>query len=154
VIHATAESLASDDRSCEIEGGGVVHAETVRRLACAGRHQIVLEDADRNAVDMGKVSSDPSPATLRQLRYRDRECRFPGCGARRFTQAHHIRWRSRGGRHNLENLVLVCTFHHKLVHEHGWGLARDADNTVRWHRPDGSRYTAGPAPPQRLLAAG
>jgi hypothetical protein len=83
---------------------------------------------------------------MRQLRYRDQECRFPGCGSRRFTQAHHIGWWSRGGRTDLENLVLTCTFHHKLVHEHGWSLARDPDNTVRWYRPDGIRYRAGPRP--------
>jgi hypothetical protein len=83
---------------------------------------------------------------MRQLRYRDQECRFPGCGSRRFTEAHHVRWWSRGGRTDLENLVLTCTFHHKLVHEYGWSLAREPDNTVRWHRPDGTRYRAGPSP--------
>jgi hypothetical protein len=71
---------------------------------------------------------------------------FPSCGASRFTEAHHIRWWSRGGRTDLENLVLACTFHHKLVHEYGWSLARDPHNTVRWYRPDGVRYRAGPAP--------
>ena len=61
---------------------------------------------------------------MRQLKYRDRECTFPGCGARRFTQAHHIVWWERGGATDLDNLVLVCSFHHKLVHEYGWGLKR------------------------------
>ena len=48
---------------------------------------------------------------LRQLKYRDRECTFPGCGERRFTQAHHIVWWECGGPTDLDNLVLVCTFH-------------------------------------------
>jgi hypothetical protein len=83
---------------------------------------------------------------LRQLRWRDRGCSFPNCEHRRFTDAHHIRWWSRGGTTDLDNLVLLCTFHHKLVHEHGWGLSRDAeDGEVRWFRPDGTRYRAGPA---------
>ena len=84
---------------------------------------------------------------VRQLRYRDQECRFPGCGARQFTQAHHIEWWERGGRTDLENLVLVCFFHHKLVHEYGWAVRRDADGAVNWSRPDGTRYRAGPAQP-------
>jgi hypothetical protein len=147
VIHASAEALVSDDRSGQIEGGGVAHVETVRRLACAGRLQVVLEDEGGNAVGLGRSSREPSAAMMRQLRHRDQECRFPGCGARRFTEAHHIEWWSRGGRTDLENLVLACTFHHKLVHEHGWSLARDPDNSVRWYRPDGVRYRAGPAPP-------
>jgi predicted restriction endonuclease len=82
---------------------------------------------------------------MRQLRYRDRTCRFPNCHLRRYTQAHHVEWWSRGGRTELDNLVLVCTFHHKLVHERGWGLKRRDDGTVRWFRPDGTRYRAGPA---------
>jgi hypothetical protein len=77
----------------------------------------------------------------------DFECTFPGCGARRFTQAHHIVWWDQGGRTDLDNLLLVCTLHHKLVHEYGWAVRRDGEGMARWFRPDGTRYRAGPAPP-------
>jgi hypothetical protein len=83
---------------------------------------------------------------LRQIRHRDRECRFPGCGSRRFTEAHHIVWWRDGGRTNLENLVLICSFHHRLVHEYGWCLEGTATD-LHWSRPDGTRYQAGPSPP-------
>ncbi len=151
LIHAPVEALGSDDRSCKIQLEersvlALAHAETVRRLCCTGRLQLVAEDRYQNAVAMGRASRSPSPAMMRQLRYRDLECRFPGCGATRFTLAHHIRWWSRGGATDLDNLVLVCSFHHKLVHEYGWSLARDPDNTVRWYRPDGTRYRPGPPP--------
>ncbi len=149
VVHAPMEVLSSSDRSCELEGGGIAHAETVRRLLCGSRVLPVLEDGGRNAIAAGRASRDPSTFMMRQLRYRDAECRFPGCGSRRFTQAHHITWWSQGGRTDLDNLVLVCSFHHKLVHEYGWSLARDPDDTVRWYRPDGTRHRAGPAPPIR-----
>ncbi|HZD18971.1 MAG TPA: DUF222 domain-containing protein [Actinomycetota bacterium] len=152
VVHASAEALASDDRSGRTEDGGLLHAETLRRLACSSRIQLVLEDAGGNPAVVGRTSRDPSPAMMRQLRYRDVECRFPGCGSRRFTHAHHIEWWSRGGRTDLGNLVLLCSFHHKLVHEHGWSLVRDPDNAVRWYRPDGARYRAGPAPPIAIEA--
>ncbi len=152
VVHASAESLASNQRACELQGGGTIHAQTLHRLACSSRLQVVLEDQGRNPLAMGRASRDPSEAMLRQLTYRDTECRFPGCGARRFTQAHHIRWWSHGGGTTLDNLVLLCTFHHKLVHEYGWSLTRDPDDTVRWYRSDGTRYRAGPAPPRRTDA--
>jgi hypothetical protein len=77
----------------------------------------------------------------------------PGCGNRRFAQAHHLTWWSRGGRTELENLALICSFHHKLVHELGWSITRDADGEISWFRPDGIRYRAGPAPPVRELVA-
>jgi hypothetical protein len=147
VVHAPLDALVSGGRGCELEGGGVIHPETARRLLCNGRVQAVIEDEAGQPVRLGRTSREPSAWMMRQLRYRDQECRFPGCGARRFTQAHHIVWWERGGPTDLENLLLVCTFHHKLVHEYGWGLRRDPDGAARWFRPDGSRYHAGPGPP-------
>jgi hypothetical protein len=81
---------------------------------------------------------------LRQLRHRDRGCRFRGCGSTAFATAHHIVWWSRGGSTDLDNLLLLCGFHHRLVHEHAWTVERAVDGRVRWFRPDGSRYRGGP----------
>lgn len=44
--------------------------------------------------------------------------------------------------------MLICSFHHKLVHEYGWSLRRLRDGTVEWFHPDGTGYRAGPAPPE------
>ena len=123
----------------------------MRRLLCDARVQTVLEDEKGDALRIGRVSREPSSSMVRQLRYRDKECRFPGCGTRRFTQAHHIVWWERGGPTELENLLLVCGFHHRLVHEHGWGVRRDRDGTVRWFSPDGRSYVAGPGPPRERI---
>jgi Domain of unknown function (DUF222) len=147
VVHAQVDALVSSDRGCEIESGGVIHPEIARRLLCTARIQGVIEDQVGNPVRLGRIAREPSAWMLRQLRYRDHECRFPGCGARRFTQAHHVVWWERGGPTDLDNLLLVCTFHHRLVHEYGWAVRHHEDGTVQWFRPDGSRYWAGPAPP-------
>jgi hypothetical protein len=53
-------------------------------------------------------------------------------------------WWERGGRTDLDNLVLICFFHHRLVHEYGWSIRREADGEVRWFHPNGMRYRAGP----------
>lgn len=147
VVHAPLAALLHDTGGAELESGGVLHPETTRRLLCDARVQVVLEDEEANPLGVGRLSREPSAAMLRQLRYRDRECRFPGCGARRFTQAHHVVWWRHGGRTDPDNLVLVCSFHHKLVHELGWSLQRDEGGVVRWFRPDGRLYRAGPGPP-------
>jgi hypothetical protein len=147
VVHAPLAALTGPDANAEIEDGPVIAGETARRLACNARIQMVLEDEDGQPLRLGRLSRDPSAAMLRQLRYRDRECTFPSCGARRFTHAHHLVWWQHGGRTDLDNLVLVCSFHHRLVHEHGWRLERELEGNVRWFRPDGRRYHAGPAPP-------
>ena len=151
VIHARLDGPGDELHSCEIEGGPAIHPEVTRRLGCHGRIQVVLEDRAGHVVGLGRISREPPEWMTRQLKYRDRECFFPGCGARRFTQAHHIVWWERGGRTDLDNLVLVCSFHHKLVHEYGWAVKRDQDGSVRWFHPDGTRYSAGAgSPPERI----
>jgi hypothetical protein len=145
VIHASVQALAGE-QGAELEGGPVIHPQTLRRLLCSGRVQVVEEDGAGDPVRVGRMSRVPPAWMLRQLRYRDRECRFPGCGTRRFTQAHHITWWDQGGTTDLDNLVLSCSFHHKLVHEYGWTVRRETDGTVAWFHPDGTRYRAGPGP--------
>ena len=69
--------------------------------------------------DLGRKTRTIPPALRRALEARDRGCRFPGCGLR-FTDAHHVRHWADGGETKLENLVLLCRFHHRLVHEEGY----------------------------------
>ncbi|MBI4261708.1 MAG: DUF222 domain-containing protein, partial [Actinobacteria bacterium] len=147
VVHAQLDGLERGDSGCELEDGPAIHAETARRLTCNARIQIVVEDDSGEPLRVGRVTREPPAWMLRQLRYRDHGCTFPGCGTRRFTQAHHIVWWRHGGTTDLDNLALVCSFHHKLVHEYGWRIARAPDDGVAWFRPDGTRHVAGPAPP-------
>ena len=144
VVHARLEGLSQNAGGCEIENGPVLHPESVRRLLCNARVQTVVEDPAGNVLGVGRMSREPSAWMVRQVRYRDRECRFPGCGARRFTQAHHLVFWRHGGRTELDNLLLICSFHHRLVHEYGWSVARSPDGTLRWFRPGGAEYLAGP----------
>jgi hypothetical protein len=135
---------AGKERNGQLESGGIVAPETLRRLACTGRVQAVLEDAAGNPIGVGRMSREPTAAMMRLLRHRDDGCVFPGCGRRRFAEAHHIVWWRHGGRTDLDNLAMICSFHHKLVHEFGWRLTRDADGEIGWFRPGGQPYRAGP----------
>ena len=154
VIHVQAESLADDGANARTDDGAVLPIDVARRFLCNAKIQTVIEAADGSVLGLGRTARQPSAWMLRQLRYRDRACTFPGCGNRRSTQAHHIRWWSRGGPTDLDNLALVCTFHHRLVHDHGWNLERAATGAVHWFRPGGIRYRAGPhAPPFEHAAA-
>jgi hypothetical protein len=150
VVHARLDGLQGDTGGCEVEDGPVIHPQAVRRLLCNARVQTVVEDANGNVVGIGRLSRQAPAWMLRQVRHRDRECRFPGCGARRFTEAHHLRWWRHGGRNDLDNMALICSFHHRLVHEHGWSVKRDDGGELVWRRPDGSRYRSGPSPGDSL----
>ncbi len=153
VVHVQAETLGDTAANGTTDAGVVVAMDAVRRFLCTATVQTVVEGPDGSVVGLGRASRTPSAWMMRQLRYRDRACTFPGCANSRFTQAHHIRWWSRGGSTDLENLVLVCTFHHRLVHERGWNLERTSTGAVRWFRPGGVRYRAGPTHPPKTRTA-
>ena len=144
VVHADLDALLDGDANALIEDGPVIGGTTLHRLLCDARLQAVVEHPDGTVRQVGRLSREPAPWMFRQLRHRDGTCRFPGCDARRFTQAHHIEWWSRGGKTDLDNLVLVCAFHHRLVHEHGWELRRDDHGELTWVRPRSVRSRAGP----------
>ncbi len=143
VVHASLEAL-SGRRNAETEHGAVLPPEALQRLACDARIQVVAENEASDAVALGRTNREPSASMMRQLRHRDRGCRFPGCGSTAFANAHHIVWWSRGGTTDLSNLLLICGFHHRLVHEHGWTVERADDGRLRWFRADGARYRGGP----------
>ncbi|MGZ5214442.1 MAG: DUF222 domain-containing protein [Actinomycetota bacterium] len=146
VVHAPIDAVAGA-ANAEAEGGSVIPPQTLRRLLCNARVQTVLEDGAGNALGLGRMTREPSAWMIRQVRYRDRGCRFPGCGTLAFTEAHHVRWWRHGGRTDLDNLALICSFHHRLVHEHGWSVRRHGDGTLHWFTRDGTRYRAGPGRP-------
>ena len=145
VIHARAGHHAGVVTAAEIEGGGIAQPTVLERLLCAARIETVQEDATGRVIGVGRITRVPPAWLLRQVRFRDKGCRFPGCGTRGFTQAHHIVFWRDGGGTDLSNLVLLCSWHHKLVHEYGWWIKGDAEAELRWYRSDGARYRAGPS---------
>ncbi|MGH3901371.1 MAG: HNH endonuclease signature motif containing protein [Pseudonocardiaceae bacterium] len=59
--------------------------------------------------------------------------------------AHHIVPWLTGGRTDISNLVLVCRFHHGLIHDHGYRI-RWVEGKLEFCRPDGRPIPAA-APP-------
>ncbi len=121
VLHVDADTLSEDGGlgQSELEDGTRVSAETSRRLACDAALVGIGHGTDGSVFAVGRKTRTISPALRRALEARDRGCRFPGCG-RRFTDAHHVRHWADGGETSLENLLLLCSHHHRMVHEQGW----------------------------------
>jgi hypothetical protein len=137
VVHVDSETLAADTEGrSELADGQSLAAETVRRLSCDASLVDVVEQ-DGRLLSLGRKRRTVSPALRRALNARDRSCRFPGCERTRFVEAHHVQHWSRGGETNLENLVLLCRRHHRLVHERGYTLSLDADGTTQFQNQYG-----------------
>jgi len=128
----------------QLEPGGVADPGAASRLSCNGAVEHVHEDRAGRVLHRLREPRRPPAWMVRQVRCRDGGCTFPGCGTRAFTEAHHIAWYRFGGRTTLENLTLVCAFHHRLVHEHGWTIRRSPDGGLAWLRPDGTAHVPGP----------
>jgi uncharacterized protein DUF222/HNH endonuclease len=115
----------------ELEWGGTIPADSVRRLAC--------DSAITRIKGLGELEHETThaartlpPATRRAMVARDRHCVFPGCDRPPpWCEGHHLIFWADGGPTKLENLALVCGPHHRKVHEEGWKLQRDKDG--RWH---------------------
>jgi hypothetical protein len=140
------EALSLDGAApgrCELDGGAALAAETARRLCCdAGI--IVSTHRHGEVLDVGRRRRTISPALNRALRARDGCCQFPGCTNHRFVDAHHIRHWAHGGDTSLDNLVLLCRHHHRLVHEGGYTLERGRDGEISVLTPYRRRLTAVP----------
>src|SRR5579859_1973426 len=96
------------------------------------------------AIEVGRATRVVSAPTRRALRARDQGCRWPGCDRPvEWTSPHHIRfWTRQGGPTNLANLVSVCHFHHRQVHEGGWKVVK-VGRELQFLPPD--RQLFGPA---------
>ena len=149
VVHVDARTLESDEvvERSHVEDGPALAAETARRLACDAAVVRIVE-RDGRPLSVGRRTRTISPALRRALRSRDAGCQFPGCTHERFLHAHHIQHWARGGETALENLVQLCSYHHRLVHEGGFRVEATEPGaerrTVRFRRPDGQLVPAAP----------
>ena len=141
MVHLDQEALGPEGAwSATLEDGTRVSAETLRRVAC----DCGLIGHEGEALNIGRRSRSVPPAIRRALMLRDHGCAFPGCSHTRFLHAHHLQHWLHGGETRLENLLMLCSFHHHLVHEGGWRISAGADKTFLFHLPDGKPLAAVP----------
>jgi hypothetical protein len=144
VLHVEPETLKAEGEPgrSELEDGTRVSAETSRRLSCDCGLVRVNHAPDGSILDAGRRTRTISPALRRALEFRDRGCRFPGCGLR-FTEGHHVTHWAEGGETKLENLVLLCRHHHRLVHEEGWKIDWWGEGSAVFFDPRGGTHFEG-----------
>ena len=153
VLHVDAtEDSVQFDGALEVDDTAVrVSAETLTRLACDAAVVRMQHDAEGQVLDVGRKTRTIPSAIRRALSARDTRCQFPGCSARR-CDAHHIEHWVDGGPTSLDNLVLLCRRHHRLVHEGSLMVRRQSDHTVTFFHADGLPIHIAPPPPRYELA--
>ena len=135
----------------ELEFGLPISSKTMERIACDCTVSRVLL-ADSMVIDVGRATRVTSAPMRRALRVRDQGCRFPGCDRPvSWTTPHHIRFWGRGGPSNLPNELLVCHYHHRLVHEGGWQVIK-VGREFHFHPPEQVVLRRARAPGMRWAA--
>jgi hypothetical protein len=131
----------------ELGSGALIPNETARRLCCDAVVETVITDGSA-VIGVGR-NSRTVPGWLRRLVYhRDgRQCRFHGCDNTNWLQVHHIVHWSKGGTTDLDNLILLCGFHHRHLHEKGWHITGGPGENKVFRKPD---WTPFPGPKQEL----
>ncbi len=151
VIHTPSSALRENSEvgGATLEDGDITIANaTVRRYCCDARLQI-LEVSDNDIpLRLFRVQHTIPPYMRRLLRRRDQTCRWPGCEKTRALRGHHLQFWEDGGETNMENLAMLCTMHHRTVHEHGWAIRGDPNEVdgLEVFRPDGSVLETRPPP--------
>ena len=132
---------------CELEGPHnrrtPVPIETARRLSCDAARVTILEgppppgELRGEPLAVGRRTRTLPPAIQRALHARDGRCRFPSCTQVAYLHGHHIQHWAEGGETALDNLIQLCRFHHRLVHEEQFQVRPLPWGGFEFRRPDG-----------------
>ncbi|HEX8114625.1 MAG TPA: DUF222 domain-containing protein [Kofleriaceae bacterium] len=128
-------------------GESFLSSETARRLSCDAGVVDVVEDEHGTPLSVGRRRRTISGALKRALHKRDGMCGYPGCTNRLFLEGHHIQHWADGGETSLSNAVLLCSFHHRYVHEYGYSIELGPDQRPRFRDPHGRWVPAVPELP-------
>jgi hypothetical protein len=128
-----------------LDDGSRVSAETFRRFSCDTTIIPLARSRDGASSAVGARTRTISPALRRALALRDRTCRFPACPNHLFLDAHHVHHWADGGETTAGNLVLLCTTHHRLVHEGAVQVRRTPTGHLQFRDRRGRLIADAPA---------
>ncbi|MFT4720862.1 MAG: hypothetical protein ACI9SB_002034 [Candidatus Azotimanducaceae bacterium] len=145
MVHVDESALRDDGGKSDLP------IETVRRIACDASLVTVVEDEAGNPLSAGRKNRVVSPPMKRALLGRDKCCRFPGCSHDKWLDAHHVMHWADGGDTSMDNTLLLCSTHHRLLHEGGFTIQKNFADEWYFRNGDGKALPQYPAPAQSQL---
>ena len=120
------------DSGVAYTSGEIVLPTSIRdEMLCDATVTTVWVNRSGVPFDVGTPESSIPARNRRAVTIRDRGCRYPGCcRPARWSDIHHIRYREHGGTHQIDNLAMLCRFHHRLVHRLGLKLRFDQNDDI------------------------
>jgi hypothetical protein len=127
-------------------GNSSISAETARRLGCDAGVTEVVDDEHGVPLSVGRKRRAIAGSLKRALLKRDTACTYPGCDHRLFLEGHHLQHWADGGETSLQNTALLCSLHHRYVHEYGYTIELGPDQRPQFRDPHGRLVATVPVP--------
>jgi hypothetical protein len=136
LITMSYEDLMRDLSEAQLELVGPLNATDARMLACDCRIRPVVLGKAGEPLDVGRSARTVTIPQKYALTARDGGCAWPGCDMPVFRcSAHHIVFWRHHGETKIDNLVLLCTRHHKLIHSSQWKVRIAQDGLPEFTAP-------------------
>lgn len=121
------------------DSGASLPGSVIDRNLCTNGSIDVIVDPHGNPLDLGREARLYSPRQRLTLAIRDGGCLWPGCTRPpSYCEAHHCdHYAEHEGRTDIDRGVLLCRFHHMLLHNRGWRITRDRKGPFVLRRPPG-----------------
>lgn len=115
------DDLEQRARTASLDLGGRLTPAAMRMLACDAAVVPVVLGGQGQPLDVGRATRTIPRAIRRAVTARDRGCAHPGCDRPpTWCEIHHIIAWERRGPTSVDNCVMLCRVHHRLVHASGW----------------------------------
>ena len=111
-----------------------------QRCLCDSTITRIITGPTSEPLDVGREERFATRAIRKAVIKRDRRCRFPGCDRLpRWCEIHHVVPWEAGGDTSVDNLVLICRYHHHVLHLPGWNHKLDRHNQLFITNPNGDQ---------------
>ncbi len=148
IATATIDDMADQTGGGSVDTGGqrdIVPIDTIRRMACDCDIHRYLADPTGHIIDYGRKRRLVSDVQFDLLVVRDHGCRWRGCSIPAAgCDAHHAHHWLDGGETEPDNLILLCWYHHHLLHEQHWSIWPLGAGHFTLRTPDGDERTMRP----------
>jgi len=130
------------------ETGEQLSVTAIRRICCDASVIPAVLGTTAEVLDVGRTQRLVTAAIWKALVARDQHCRFPHCTRPPLMcHAHHIQHWADGGPTSLDNMILLCGHHHRLIHAGPWAIRRDGPAEFSFEPPPGRQTRTGRPPP-------
>jgi hypothetical protein len=126
------------------DGGGEairVAEEVAEMVHCDGQYIGDVGGTTHVGQHPARATQTIPPAVRRQVMRRDRgRCVVEGCHSATFVDVHHLRWRKDGGGHDIDNIAVACSSHHRAIHAGRLIVQGTPSTGLSFFHADGTPY--------------